>query len=369
MATELGTCRIRKLWAGRVVKLALLLGLLPMSAVAQMGQVFKDPLDIPAVVRSNAHNRPILGLAVAGDRLIGVGSRGLVIFSDDKGETWTQAVVPVQSDLLSVHFPVPLKGWAVGHDGVILRSEDGGATWTKQLDGRIAEGSFKAFYTKPGGEGAYDATFVAQQLELNFKAGPALPYLDVWFENEQRGFVVGSFGMIAATQDGGVTWEPMLHRIDNPEGLNLNSIRALNGETFVVGERGTVFQLERSSGRFIARTTDAAGSFFGAVANSEAMLAFGLRGTAYRSRDGGASWEKVDMPSDATITAGVVDPNTERFVLLNSSGEILKGDVGAERFAVHKPEGGMRYTGLVLVDPTTAVVSGLEGVRRTTLGR
>jgi photosystem II stability/assembly factor-like uncharacterized protein len=320
-------------------------------------------------MRSDIDARPVLDIVAAGNRLVGVGSRGLIILSDDKGETWMQASVPVQSDLLSAHFPTPLKGWAVGHDGVILRSEDGGRTWSKQLDGRIAEKRFKAFYERIQADQAEDVSGAAQLIGLNFKAGPALPYLDVWFEDEQRGFVVGSFGMIAATQDGGVTWDPLLHRIDNPEGLNLNSVQSINGEIFVVGERGMVFELLRESGRFVARPTGAGGSFFGVIANSKAMLAFGLRGTAYRSLDGGSNWNKVAMPSDATITAGFVHPTTEGFHLVNSSGYLLKGDPSAEHFELHRPDRSMRYTGAVQVDSKTVVFSGLEGVRREVMAR
>ena len=43
-----------------------------------------------------------LGLAGVGERVVAVGERGVVIYSDDAGESWTQADVPVRATLTAV---------------------------------------------------------------------------------------------------------------------------------------------------------------------------------------------------------------------------------------------------------------------------
>lgn len=77
----------------------------------------------------------VQAMARAGDRLVAVGERGVVLLSDDEGRHWRQASVPVSVTLTSLAFVDDKIGWAVGHGGVVLHSIDAGATWSKQIDG------------------------------------------------------------------------------------------------------------------------------------------------------------------------------------------------------------------------------------------
>ncbi len=116
---------------------------LPLAASAAAS--YRDVLDTPARDSAFAAKSLLNGVANAGQRIVAVGQRGHIVLSDDGGKTWTQAKVPVSSDLVAVYFPTPAKGWAVGHDGIVLHSADSGATWTRQLDGRSA-GELMAAY-------------------------------------------------------------------------------------------------------------------------------------------------------------------------------------------------------------------------------
>src|SRR5262245_46588487 len=76
----------------------------------------RDVLDVPAAKSPYAQRSLLNGLARAGDRIVAVGQRGHVLYSDDAGQQWQQADVPVSSDLVSVAFVDAKRGWAVGHD-------------------------------------------------------------------------------------------------------------------------------------------------------------------------------------------------------------------------------------------------------------
>lgn len=334
-----------------------------MSLPAFAESTFRDPLDTPAVMRSTPAQRPLMAIARAGERLVAVGPRGLVIVSDDHGKTWTQARVPVQSDLLAVHFPVPQEGWAVGHEGVVLHSSDGGMSWVKQLDGRSAGAAFKAYYARLDPSPA--VTAAAAQLEPNYRAGPALPWLDVWFEDANTGYAVGSFGMLIATHDGGRTWEPWLHRIDNSQSLNLNAIRGIGGEIYIAGERGQVYRLDRARGHFMGMDTGYVGSFFGITGEKDALIAFGLRGVVYRSNDRGATWRTLAVPSEQTIAAGISRGGA--FVLVNAAGQLLRGDGSSDALRLANPDKPMRMTGIATLDDGSLVLTGLDGVRTQAL--
>lgn len=337
--------------------LALWLAAMPAGAAQ-----FSDPLDNPAQIRSAVATRPFQSVARAGEHLVAVGSRGMIAVSGDQGRTWKQSQVPVQSDLLAVHFPTPTSGWAVGHDGVVLHSMDAGTSWTKQLDGRTAAETFKRYYQAQAQAGDRTAGKALATIEQNFRAGFSLPYLDVWFENADRGYAVGSFGMIIATRDRGRTWEPWLHRIDNEQQLNLNTVRGFQNNILVAGERGQVFRFDRAKERFTAVDSGYTGSFFGLAGNRDAILAFGLRGVIYRSADHGRSWAPVKAPSAAAIAAGEMLPDGSGFVLVSAAGQIILTNSAGTEFRLVQAAQPMRFTGVVPLQSRAVVLTGLAGI-------
>jgi photosystem II stability/assembly factor-like uncharacterized protein len=342
-----------------IAKLFALLLVLPLAASAE--ETFKDPLDFPARVVTNVAQRPLMAVVSAGDKLVAVGSRGLIIVSDDVGKSWRQAKVPVQSDLLAVHFPTEKIGWAVGHDGVVLRSDDQGESWSKQLDGRSAGELFKKYYAASLANGDLAAKQALELTEQNFKAGAALPYLDVWFEDVNKGFAVGAYGMLIATTDGGKTWTPWMDRIENDQ-LNLNAVRGVGGEVMIAGESGRIYKLDRKKRRFESISTGYAGSFFGLASNNTTLLAFGLRGVTYKSDLRGVSWTRLNMPTEATISAGTMRSVKDGFILVNGAGQILIGDRTATKFTVVEPQQRMRLTGVTTLPNKSVVVTGFGGV-------
>jgi photosystem II stability/assembly factor-like uncharacterized protein len=358
-------------WAGIAVVIAMGFGGLGTRvATASMAaldgpsnRAFVDPLDAPALMRTSVARRPVMSVVGAGRRLVAVGMRGLIAISDDGGKTWTQASVPVQSDLLALSFPTNLEGWAVGHDGVVLHSEDGGRTWSRQLDGRIAARSLPAIYQRKISAGGPSVQSYLDQLNLNYKSGPTLPFVSVAFENVRTGFAVGSFGMVIATEDGGKTWQPYLDRIDDPQFLHLNSIQYIEGNLYIAAEKGTVFRFDHQSRRFVAAVTGYQGSFFGIVGNSRVLLAYGLRGTVYRSTDLGTTWTPATLPSHGAITGAAYLPQRRAFVLVTSDGEIAIGDEMGEHFQSQVVEKPTVFTAVHAMENGAAVLSGLDGTR------
>jgi len=265
-----------------------------------------DVLDRPAMQSPLAAKKLLLAVARTGDRLVAVGPRGHIVVSTDAGATWQQAQVPVSSDLTAVHFPGPKVGWAVGHDGVVLATTDGGVTWTKQLDGRavndlILADARKKLAASP--DSAELQTLVAEA-ERNEASGPDKPFLDVWFENETTGYVVGAYNLLLRTDDGGQTWQSWFDRTENPRFMNLYSIRPAAGALYIAGEGGTVLKLDPAAQRFVAVPVDYAGSMFGVADAGSAVIVYGLRGNAFRSTDGGATWTRVDTGLPASIIGG-----------------------------------------------------------------
>ena len=122
----------------------------------------------------------LLDATRSGQRIVAVGERGHVVFSDD-GANWKQAEhVPTRSTLTTV---VGHGGrlWAGGHDAVILTSGDGGETWSRQ-------------YFDPDRQQAV---------------------MDMHFTSENDGVAMGSYGLYLVTSDGGRTWKDRVVDAEN----------------------------------------------------------------------------------------------------------------------------------------------------------
>ena len=332
----------------------------PFSAAAE----FVDVLDSPAQASKLAHHNMLIGLAQAGERMVAVGQRGHILYSDDIEQGWQQARVPVSSDLVAVHFPTAQQGWAVGHDGVVLHSSDGGHSWARQLDGRQVGTLVRDHYQALADQDPSDerwAVLVAEGERL-IDEGADKPFLDVWFANEQVGYIVGAFNLIFRTTDGGQNWIPWLERTDNHEAFNLYAINRVGNELFIVGEQGLILKLDPVAEHFTATSTPYRGTFFGITGDSRVALAFGLRGNAYRSVDGGASWKPVDLSLNSSITSGTVAADG-RVILVSQGGHVLVSQDNAASFQLLARHSLGIVAAARFSKPDVLTLAGTRGVR------
>ncbi|MBI5442439.1 MAG: hypothetical protein HY900_14645 [Deltaproteobacteria bacterium] len=269
----------------------------------------------------------LLDVTQAGNRLVAVGERGIVVLSDDGGKHWRQAKVPTSVSLTAVVFPSPKQGWATGHAGTVLHTEDGGESWTRQLDGKTAARLFldaaqaKAQAAKPGDAAAQKALAEAARLVAD---GPDKPFLALFFESETMGFVVGAYNLILRTDDGGKTWKPWLDRVDNPKGLHLYAIRAAGKTVYLAGEQGLFLRSTDGGMNFTRLTTPYGGTYFAlAVTSTGEVIAAGLRGNAYRTADQGKTFSKIDVPLPISFSATVTLPDG-RLLLANQAGMLFE---------------------------------------------
>lgn len=343
------------------------LALVLATAVFAAGDAFKDPLDVPAMkLKRQLASTQMSAVTRAGERLVAVGIRGLVLVSDDGGKQWTQASVPVASDLLAVNFPTAKDGWVVGHDGVVLHTRDGGNTWEKQLDGRIAQKLLTAHFQSLVASGNAEAQRYLQDTQLNYESGPEQALLGVWFRDALHGFVCGSFGTLLATSDGGLTWESWVENVEGVEGnipLHLYAISGTRKGVMMASEKGIVFRLDEDRKRFVAMHTGYAGTLFGLLETGDAVLAVGLRGTAYRLKGEDANrWENVATGATRAITAGTSLPDGQA-LLVTVSGQILSTRDGGEHFQMIPVTRPMSYAGVAAAGQGSVVVVGNNGVR------
>jgi photosystem II stability/assembly factor-like uncharacterized protein len=348
---------------------------------------FQDPVDTPAMMSAQAVSSTLLAIEATGARVVAAGPRGHIVLSDDQGKTWRQAQVPVSTDLVALAFPSPSKGWAVGHGGVLLRSEDFGETWHRVFEGKAIAQLVLEYYqarVSPAAEGATEAEAGPDALPDGEAAGPATaaeaallqaqrqvedaamgaapPLLDVHFQDENNGFIVGAFNQIIATRDGGVSWQPLFEQVDNPDSLHFYAVAGAGKDVYLAGEQGTVWRLDPASGRFRMVATPYNGTFFGLVASPSSVIAFGMRGSVYRSSDQGASWQRIEIQGHAGIVGGARLADG-RIVLVSVAGQVLQSRDDGKTFAVVQVAPAMRsYFGLAAVDGDKLALVGKRGI-------
>jgi len=340
-----------------------MLGLLLSVAGQAPAQGFADPLETPAPRYADGLAAlPIQALAASGDALLAVGMRGVILRSEDAGQHWQQMPVPLSSDLLDVTFVSPLLGWAVGQDGVILASHDGGRNWTRQFDGRQALAQLSRYYQDDTTLDPQARDSYLEQLRTNLQAGPVLPFFSVRFTDEQHGFAVGPFGMFVASDDGGQHWRPALHQIDNPDFLHLNGITQVGEQLFITSEQGIVFKAGRDGTHFRAVSSGHVGSFFSLAGHGDVLLAGGLGGVLYASRDQGESWSALKSPLTQLVSRIEFDPQAQRFTAVTAGGEVLELSADLSRSSLRHGAAPMLYTD-VLSLPGQVIYAGIQGLR------
>jgi len=324
--------------------------LLPLVATAgfslsQQAMSFSDVLETPAVKSTKAVDSLLLDVSLLDNgRLIAAGERGHILYSDDNGKSWVQSDVPVIVNIIAADFVNNSTGWAVGHDGVVLKTTDSGESWVRQFDGFKANEqtlvqrqkrveALEAELENASEDDVEDleymleeAQFSLEDAQFDLEGGSTKPFLDVWFKDEMRGLIVGAYGQMFETTDGGETWNNVATRLDNPDRFHLNSIVEVQpGSLIVVGEAGLIMRSTDGGASWETLESPYDGSFFGAVSTRQlnGVLVYGLRGHVFRSSDLGDNWEPIEANTEQTLNSGRAFKDGT-IMLVGNNGVVLK---------------------------------------------
>jgi len=350
-------------WLG-VALFSASLGLVNGMAVAGEAGSSRDVLEQPARLSERAKSALLTGVAAAGKRLVAVGERSIVLLSDDNGQSWRQArSVPTSVALTGVRFVSDDTGWAIGHSGVVLKTVDAGETWVRQLDGKLAA-TIELAAADAAANGAATPTRRQRDAKGLVDDGADKPFLDAFFFDPQRGFVIGAYGLAFTTGDGGKTWSSLVGQIDNPKSRHLYNVVAVDQSLLITGEQGTLLRSTDGGQHFAAVTISYPGTLFGAVvAQDGTLLVFGLRGNAFRSTDLGKSWTKVDFGLPVTLTAGL-RLRDGRLAVVDETGRLLLSSDNGASFASQSVPKMNAATGLVEAADGALVVATQRGAVR-----
>ena len=330
---------------------AVVLTALLSTAVMADSAIHRDyeVMHAPAMLAKKAPQAVLTEITRTDTRTIAVGDYGLIIFRDAAQSAWQQAEVPTSIFFTGIDFADADHGWAVGHHGVIVATIDGGKTWQLQLDGFQYVEQQKAHFSQlvaaleeqlenfDGSEDEEeellfaldDASFQLENAELALTEGPTKPFLDVHAVSNDDVYVVGAYGSMLRSQDGGKHWDILDERIENPDGYHLNTVISDDHYLYVAGEAGQVFRSADAGESWELLDSPYNGSFFASYVDKQQQLwLVGLRCNIFVSADQGDSFERIRLEDNVNINA-VVDAPQGGVYLVGNAGVI--GWVDANR--------------------------------------
>ncbi len=298
------------------------------------GQGLAAPAPRPALKMPLATKVVFLGIAKAGDRVVAAGERGVVIYSDDAGATWTQADVPARSTLTALTFVDAKTGYAVGHDAVILKTTDAGASWAL----------------------------------VNFEPESRNAMLNVRFRDAQAGYVVGSNGQMWITQDGGSGWDRRTLAVEDWYQNHIFDIAwRADGVTLAVAEKGVLYRSPDGLSDFAPIESPYEGSYFGALALADGkFLIYGMNGHVFVSDDAGTSWQQVQTNTEQFLLSAT--PLADGRVLIVGAGGTLQlvDPQSAAAQVTHRADG-VGITAVLVVGDSAYLAGVAGGIRKLPL--
>jgi photosystem II stability/assembly factor-like uncharacterized protein len=339
-----------------------------------------------APIMPRAKTSTLIDVEQAGSRVVVVGERGHVLYSDDQGKNWRQGKMPFTRMLTGVSFVDDKLGWTVGHQSMIFQTRDGGETWERQLDGfkfqaranadnltrtREAYAALSAELDENPDDSRdlelEDALFAFEDAQFYMEEAVVPTNLhDVWFLDSRQGWAVGSFGRLIETRDGGKSWLDISHQVKTPDGFHLNGITGTsNGQIIIAGEGGIIFRSMDAGVTWEQMDSGFYGSFFGVVFDpvNERVTAFGLAGALYQSRDFGLTWSAVNSPVKSSLAGGTVtsDGNT---VLVGPGGMVLIIDGADSSLRQQVQADRMNHSSITHLGDDLYILVGAGGVKR-----
>jgi photosystem II stability/assembly factor-like uncharacterized protein len=190
------------------------------------------------------------------------GSNGLLMWTDDGGQNWHSQTFKNGITFFDVAFTDPRNGWAVGEFATIAHTADGGKTWQLQAGGDRSKFRLPA-------------------------------YMTAIFKDAQHGWAAGQGGVIVGTDDGGANWKPVTSSTDLA--LYASLVPGTSGDTlWVAGDEGVLIRMSTTGAAAPVVSRPTFSSLTEVAFAGEVGITVGTDGTLLRSEDGGKTWHAME---------------------------------------------------------------------------
>lgn len=270
-----------------------------------------------------------------------IGYDGKVLHTADGGATWNAVDVATEEALYSIDFAADGKsGWIVGQEASILRTTDAGKTWEKQ-GGSI-------YLTEECRESGGDPDATEEQNKC-----PLAPLFALSVIDANSAVAIGDRSTITSTTDGGKTWNTRTLEPITEEEIDENAMLAFEDPVlydvefldanvgFVVGEFGKILKTTDGGATWHDKQGSLVGdeyfdvmelpTFFDVeFRGPEVGYVVGLEGRVATTTDGGETWQWVAHgvgEYDAPMYAIDIKPDGSLWAV-GASGQVLSSPAG-----------------------------------------
>jgi len=246
-----------------------------------------------------------------------VGSQGTILKTTNGGNYWSVQQSNLSVELYSVQFIDSLFGWICGEGGTLLKTTNGGVTWVQKPSGVVENINSLYFLSASNGFAitgdwnSYPYPYSGRILKTTnggetwsitlFDDSHGL--IDIYFLDNDTGWICGSNGVIYKTTNGGNNWSYIdantpywlfgiffsAHNVGFTLGGNINSdiiLKSNNGGNSWTKIRET-FQDQLMSGLYFIN------DFEGWVC--------GFNGVMLKTTNGGISWNRETLQTDKEL--------------------------------------------------------------------
>lgn len=244
--------------------------------VGELGRIFHTVDGGQSWERQEAGTkRPFLAVSCVDARTAWIaGKEGIVYGTTDGGASWTLAQTGSSRHVFALQFATRERGHGGGDFGVMIHTEDGGRSWTTE---RVSS----------------DFKLPETALDIGVDPGDVNLY-GLSYGDPDRVWMVGEFGMILTSGDGGRQWAQQQSPVDTTL-FGVNFADARRG--WAVGIDGVILQTEDggSSWRHLPGPGQQR-SLYDVYLRGSTGWIVGEAGTILKSTDGGASWALEPLP-------------------------------------------------------------------------
>jgi photosystem II stability/assembly factor-like uncharacterized protein len=289
--------------------------------VGELGRIFRTTDGGKTWERQDAGTkRPFLAISCLDGKTAWIaGKEGIVYGTTDGGTTWKQASTGSNRHVFALQFVTRERGHAAGDFGAMVHTEDAGQTWTTMRvpnEVQLPESAFD-MGVDPGDVNLYSISY-----------GDA-----------DRAWLVGEFGIIITSHDGGRTWQQQHSPVETTL-FGVNFKDTTHG--WAVGSDTTILRTEDGGATWRPQPGPTMQRpLYDVCVRGNSGWIVGEAGTMLKSSDGGASWALEPLPIQLAarwIRSVWLTPG-ERGMAVGAEGLVFRIDDGKlERLAGFDPE-------------------------------
>ena len=228
------------------------------------------------------------------DTVLAAGNFGKVIRSNDGGKNWSLQVTNVTTHLQSIAAWNPERAVAVGNAGTIIVTSDGGKTWAKaSIPEKVTGAKLLRVRVYPEGKawagGEMSTALYSSDFGATWRTTTPvedIAWNDIAFVNDV-GWLVGEFGRMQVTRDGGASWRAM----GGPVKSSLNAVYFRNEKNgIVVGTEGVMLQTQDGGANWLVLPKVVEYHLFDALWDGNQWVVVGGKGSLLTASDSGDKW-------------------------------------------------------------------------------